>query len=250
MGINVNLNYSTLFSSLSSNSFTSSNAGSSMNFLSDYASLKNGSYKKLLNAYYAKNNAENISSSNSKDNAKTLASIDTAADALKESADKLISRGSQSLFNKKDITTTDENGVKTTKKDYDMDAIYKAVKGFTDNYNSLLDATTDSNSNNILRNSLSMTNTTKAHSKMLAEVGITVGKDNKLSIDEEMFKSADMTTLKTLFNGNNSYAYKISASASKIDFYAQSEAQKGNTYTLNGSFSNPYSSGNIYNSFF
>ncbi len=37
---------------------------------------------------------------------------------------------------------------------------------------------------------------TKANSNMLSKVGITIGTDNKLSIDETSFKKADMNTVK------------------------------------------------------
>ena len=52
MSINIQAktNYSFLFSGLSS---TASNAASS-NWLADYASIKNGSYAKLMKAYYGK----------------------------------------------------------------------------------------------------------------------------------------------------------------------------------------------------
>ena len=54
MSINIQAktNYSFLFSGLSS---TASNAASS-NWLADYASIKNGSYAKLMKAYYGKEN--------------------------------------------------------------------------------------------------------------------------------------------------------------------------------------------------
>ncbi len=48
MSINVNAknDYSFLFSGMSGSS------GANLNFLSDYASIKNGSYGKLLKSYY------------------------------------------------------------------------------------------------------------------------------------------------------------------------------------------------------
>ena len=93
MSINIQAktNYSFLFSGLSS---TASNAASS-NWLADYASIKNGSYAKLMKAYYGKeNNASKTAASDitkkdtTKETAKkALAKVETATDALKESAD-------------------------------------------------------------------------------------------------------------------------------------------------------------------
>ena len=88
MSINIQAktNYSFLFSGLSS---TASNAASS-NWLADYASIKNGSYAKLMKAYYGKeNNASKTAASDitKKDTTtetakKALAKVETATDAL------------------------------------------------------------------------------------------------------------------------------------------------------------------------
>ena len=73
-----------------------------------------------------------------KDSAKTLSSIESAAEELKKSADALTAKGSKSVFNKVDIETKDENGVTSTTKGYDTNAIYKAVSDFVDDYNSVI----------------------------------------------------------------------------------------------------------------
>lgn len=262
MGISINVNtkqdYSYLFQSLS----TGSGSGlGNLNFLSDYAAIKNGSYGKLMKAYYAKDSSDSTSvSSANKNNTKTtstaadttetLAKIQKSADGLKESADALITKGKDSVFKEKDITTKDENGVETTTKGYDTDAIYSAVSDFVKDYNELLDNAGDANSTNVLNKTLSLVNMTAANEKLLSEVGITVGEDNSLSIDEKAFKSSDMSTVKTLFNGNGSYAYRASAQASLIDFAADNESNKANTYTMNGTYSNNYSMGSIMDTMF
>ena len=48
----------------------------------------------------------------------------------------------------------------------------------------------------------------------------------KFYLDEEKFKAAEMSTVKTLFGTNGSYAYGISTKASFIEMYAKSDAQK------------------------
>ena len=245
MSINLNLNYESLFSSLSSSSSSSGTSGLSSINLSDYASIKNGSYGKLMTAYYAKTDSE-TSSSTSTDSAKTTAAIQSSSDALVKSADALLEKGSDSLFSKKDVTTTDKNGKETTTYGYDTKAIYDAVSDFTDDYNSLIENSADSNNTNVLRQAASMTSTTTAYSDLLASVGITIDSENKLSIDEDTFKAADMTTIKSIFNGTGSYAYQMSAKASQIDYYATREAEKANTYDSNGSYSSSNSSGSIF----
>ena len=262
MGISINVNtkqdYSYLFQSLSTNS--GSGMGN-LNFLSDYAAIKNGSYGKLMKAYYAKDdqrstsavskdNNEVKSTSTAEDSVKTLSAIQKSADGLKESADALIEKGKDSLFKEKDITTTDENGVATTVKGYDTDAIYKAVSEYVTDYNELLDSADDANSTNILNKTISLVNLTAANEKLLGKVGITINDDNSLAIDKKAFQSADMSTVKTLFNGSGSYAYRASAQASLIDFAADNESSKANTYTINGTYSNNYSMGSMLDTLF
>lgn len=258
MGMNISSkpDYSYLFQSLSNNNSSSSSMGN-LNFLSDYASIKNGSYTKLLKAYYAKTgdtgttssslstNTNKQSISTAADSAKTLSGIEKAADDLKESADALITKGSKSVFTKKNVTTTNEDGFENTTKEYDTDAIYKAVSQFAQDYNSLVDKAGDSNTQNILSKTESLVNMTKSNEKLLSQIGITIQEDNTLSIDEETFKKADMNTAKSLFNGSGSYAYRVSAQASLIDYAASRESSKANTYTGSGTYSNVYSSGNL-----
>lgn len=256
MGISINVNakpdYSYLFQSLTTSSGSSLG---NLSILSDYASIKNGSYGKLMKAYYAKDNSststvskavnQKKSISTASDSSKTLSGIEKSADALKESADALLITGSKSVFAKKSVTTKDEYGFDTTTKEYDTDAIYKAVSDFTTDYNNLINKTEDSNTASIQRRTATLVNATKSNEKLLSNIGITINEDNTLSIDEETFKKADMNTVKTLFNGTNSYAYNVSAQASMIDYSASTESAKANTYTGFGTYSNSYSTGSI-----
>lgn len=262
MGISINVNqkqdYSYLFQGLS----TSNSGGfGNLNFLSDYAAIKNGSYGKLMKAYYTetgsnkstssiKDKAEDKSISTASDDAKTLAGIEKSAEGLKESADKLLETGSDSVFKKVNVTTKDEQGFDNTTKEYDVDKIYDAVSAFTKDYNQMLEVAGDSNTTSVLNKTVSLVNMTEANENLLSKVGITIGEDNTLSIDEETFKAADMNTVKSLFNGTSSYAYRVSAQASLIDYAATREGTKANTYTGTGTYSNAYSTGNLINALF
>lgn len=224
---------STLFSSASS-----AKSGTT-DILSDYYSIRNGSYKKLLNAYYSiddnKKTKVTASTSTSSDTTKTLSAIKSSTDALKESADALLKTGSKSLFK------TDASGK------YDVDSIYKAVDSFVKNYNEVIDSTEESNTKNIANTSLSMMTSTKINANSLSKIGITIDKDGKLSLDEKTFKEADMGRVKSLFNGNGSFGYLTSARASMINYYASSEATKSNTYTGSGTYTYNYSAGDMIN---
>lgn len=256
MGIRINVNarqdYSYLFQSITT---SRGNSLGNLNFLSDYASIKNGSYGKLMKAYYAKDAADKTASegkdtetkknsiSTAADSAKTLSEIEKAADAMKESADSLLVKGSKSVFRKK-------NEKATVSEEYDTDAIYKAVSGFVTDYNDLLSKTSAASSKNLQSKADTLAAVTSANAKLLSRVGITVNSDSSLSLDEEVFKKSDMGTVKNLFGTTGAYGYKVSAQASMIDYTAAKESTRSNTYTANGTYSNVYSAGNILNSFF
>lgn len=257
MNINASsLDMNVLFSSLNS---TNSSSGSSSifsatgvgstNWLSDYMSIKNGSYLKLMKAYYAKTDSTSTtntsSTSISSDSSKALAIIEDNAEKLSDSADSLLVTTSKSLFNK--VSTTDEKGVTT--EEYDMDTLYNAVNSFVTNYNSVIESSDDISSETVLQQTLSLTTLTDANSNMLNKIGITVNSDNTLSIDEETFKESNVTSVKSLFNEKGAYGYSVSVKASMINYYASSEASKSNTYTSSGTYSYNYSSGDILNSF-
>ena len=130
---------------------------------------------------------------------------------------------------------------------YDTDKIYKAVKSFADDYNSMLDTAGRSSTNRISQSVSSMKNETSYNEKALKEIGITVDeKTGKLSVDETTFKSADTEKIKNLFNGTGSYAYSVATKAAMTESYAKSEAAKSNTYTKNGTYNYNYNSGNIF----
>ncbi len=256
MSINIPMinDYSYLFSGLGSSSRSSSLGN--LNFLSDYASIKNGSYAKLMKAYYSKDAGDEVKklgsnsiSSLTKEENKKLAKVQTATDALKESADALLATGKDSLFEMKDITTKDENGIETTTRGYDKGAIYKALEGFVKNYNSVIDAVDNSGNDAVSDRAVSLAGATIANLGSLNKIGITVNEDMKLDLDQKTFEGADMSTVKALFNGVGSYGYRASAQASLIDYAAQRASTAG-TYNQSGTFTNGYNNGSLFNSIF
>ncbi|MBE5894078.1 MAG: hypothetical protein E7285_00255 [Lachnospiraceae bacterium] len=78
-----------------------------------------------------------------------------------------------------------------------------------------------------------MTDTTDANKKVLAKIGIEVGKGNKLELDEETLRKADIGTLKMLFTGYNSFADKVSMKARSI---SAASSKAGVTYTSDGKY--------------
>ncbi|MGN0341912.1 MAG: hypothetical protein ACI4DO_03885 [Roseburia sp.] len=238
---------STLFSSLNTGSGSSNTLSGLYGInVTDYTTIRNGSYGKLMKAYYSdKDLPISQSTSTAKDSSNVLARVENSAENLKEAADDLLTVGNKSVFNKVDIKDEDGN----VKKDYDTDAIYKKVNAFVTKYNSMIESGGDSNTTGVLTAVSSMVNRTEQNSSLLSQIGISIDEDNKLTLDEDTFKKSDMTIAKSLFNGTGSYGYQISAQASMANFYAENEAAKANTYTSSGLYTYNYTTGEIYNSY-
>ena len=230
-------NYSFLFQNLNSNSTGSTN----LNFLSDYMSIKNGSYGKLLKAYYSPERSKEVASlangkvkSESSEDTKKLAEVQKTTDNLKDSADALLATGTKGMFREEKMTDED----------------YKAVESFVKDYNSVVSAAGKTDSKSIQQRASSMVYATAVNSKLLSKLGITMKEDNTLNLDKDSFMKADVSTAKSLFQGNDSYGYNVSAQASLLNFTADSEASKANTYTANGRYGNNYNMGNLFNAYF
>ena len=133
--MNINLSglkqdYSFLFSGMNSSKNSSSNLFTSVN-LSDYNSIKTGTYGKLLKAYYKKDDTEDKKDTTSKKpttnkveeaSVKELKEVQTEANGLRDSATALMQKGSKSVF-----------------KDEDMKKVYSAVSDFVSDYNSVVE---------------------------------------------------------------------------------------------------------------
>ena len=240
---NVNTNYTDIFSSMMGTSGTDNNAFS----LSDYMSIKSGSYGKLLKAYYKKQDAGTAESA--EEEKKQLSLLKTKADNLKNSMLDLMD---EDLFEKKTIKTKDEKtGEETEKVDYDWDAITKAVNSFVDSYNAIISATGESDNKKVLRNATWLTQMTEANSNLLSKVGITIGEDNKLKVDADVLKKANVNTLKVLFQGAGSYADKVVQKAAQIGNAAvQGTSAGGSSYTNNADYKKLTSSGYLFDNTF
>lgn len=258
--------YGGLFGSSSmGNSFMSSFYSN----LGQYASVKSGAYAKATRAYYGKNTA--VDSTNTKNSTNSTSSADkstsksssytsaysktntdnvalttakTEASELTEAAKKLTSSGKDSVFAKD--------------KEYNKDDAYKAVSNFVKEYNDTVTALGGTKNTSVSNAGNSMKRMTDVMSNSLSKIGITVGKDGKLSVDETEFKKADESKVKSLFNGSGSYAGIVSSSSSRIEQQASNEISKYNnnstynnsTYNNSGSYYNYYNSGLLYNGYF
>lgn len=228
-----NFNISSMFGGFGSN-----NSLGSFNF-SDYASIKNGSYGKLMKSYYAEQKKSTRAEKTDKDtsskiNRKKEAAIDkTGLTQMKKEADGL----------KTAAEALNEDALwKQTDGKYDMDKIVSAVKTFANEYNDTLNQAAKVNSKDIAQDVRYMNSMTNTMSKALSKIGVTVGTDGKLSVNEDELKKANVTSIKSLFAGSVSYGYQISDRASEI---ARDTVMNSSVYGSNGALSSSLS--NMFN---
>lgn len=242
---------SALFAGLN-NSFSGTSLSYGIDFTT-YNSIKNGSYSKLMRKYYSNQASESTNGATANKNTGKVHSIDIQknnATVNRDNAASLVDSASElkkySLWSKVDKTDKDGN----TTKEYDTDKISKTVSSFVKDYNSLVSSAADSSSRYVLNSASNMVNYTRANADLLKKIGISVGSDNKLTVDEDKLKASDMAVVKSVFKDSGSFGQTISAKASTIYGNAVSqlsELSTKNSYTSNGLYS--YSSGYTYNQY-
>ncbi len=218
--------------------------------LSQYNSIRSGAYRKAAKSYYktAQSNGQtNETESANKPGSKPNSKVDTAGVSLSttKAAAKDLASSAQKL------SSNDKNGVFADKSKYDKDEAYKAVNDFVNKYNDTVDALKKTTSTGVNNAGNSMTRMTDVMSKGLSKVGISVGSDGKMSIDEDAFKKANASDVRSMFNGKGSYASIVESSASRIATQATNQINQtsGSMYGVDGYF-NSYSSGAMYNNYF
>lgn len=202
----------------------SSYGSSLLSSLGDLQMIQRGVYKKALKSYYASQatnkdsgTAETIKDSGTADSTTSLSNLKSSAKRLYDSANDLKNANYSSNAKPEDLLDK--------------------AKSFVNDYNSTLTNTKNMNSYSILQTAVWGTEQMNISEGLLNKVGITIGENNSLSIDEEKFKSAKMSDLKALFGGSGSLADRISQKASTL--YNQSTNQlavnQGKmTYTMFG----------------
>lgn len=180
--------------------------------LGDMGLMKSGVYTKMLKSYYEKvgNDKETTKSSSSSDNSPTWDDIrkryvtpEVKVDAKDTEAEKALS----SVKSTSKTLSTDASALANM--DFDKssrDEIYDAVKKMADSYNAVVDSAKKSSLTSISKSVSWMTDDTKARAKQLEKMGITIGTDNKITVDKDKFAKANLTDIKSLFKGSGGLA--------------------------------------------
>ncbi len=196
--------------------------------LGDYNTIRSGSYKKLLSAYY--NNVDTKKDSSSKKIKKNTTKVETESQqytTTKKYADKL-TKASEALVGNKKADLYKEGK---------EDELVAAVKSFASSYNTLVENTSSSNATSISDIASTMESNTRAYSKSLEQIGIKVGKDNKLTVDSETLKSADKATVKNLLGGTSSFVGSTMRLSAQVGAAAVTAEKRISTYNSSGSYS-------------
>lgn len=170
---------------------TSSEFNTLYNGLGDYGTVKSGTYNKLLKAYYKKVQGSNEKSEEiilKKQQSSEEKATAVAASSLKYSSDALTS-----------LTYSEEN----------RSEIVNDVEQFVNSYNTAINVAKSSSVASVNKKGASLSNLSSSYSKVLDSVGITVNKDHSLSVNSDKLKSANLGTLKTIFQGNYSYSSQV-----------------------------------------
>lgn len=234
MGISIDVggkqDNSYLFQGLSS-----SNGGTAnLNFLSDYASIKNGSYGKLMKAYYStgqdsgtsvgskRSNTKNIlkKMEEEKKNPKVSKDVQTANSNLTSGLSNL--KSSISKLQSSATYTNTENGASAA------DKAVSAVKAFVSDYNNVVSAAKNSTLTGKTAYVANMMSATASNSDKLAEIGIKINANGTLEVNEAKLKTADLSKVQDLFSSDDIMSYG-SRLASRVQFAGTAASGKTDT---------------------
>lgn len=153
--------------------------------------------------------------------------LEKKADQLQKSAHSLAAKGEDSLYAKaKGSGSTEE--------------ICKEVEALVESYNSTMEIlrSSDGALNEYYRQMLQ--EAAEGNSKSLADVGITISKNGKMTVDADKLKAADVDSLEKVLGSSGDFTSKVSFLAGRISDNAQAGSR---------SLSSQYSAaGNLYSS--
>lgn len=225
MGISIDVgntgpDYSYLFQGLSSSGGSLGN----LNFLSDYASLKNGSYSKLMKAYYGTGQSTSTGASSDRKSRGSNVVDKIIEEKMHpkvskevQKANKDLSAGLSSLNSavstlRNDNTYTDTKDGKSA-----SDKVASAMKDFVTNYNNVVSTSKDSTLTSKTSYVANMMSSTAANADKLSEIGVTINANGTLTLSEGKLKEADISKVQELFSSDNILSYG-SVVSSRLQF--------------------------------
>lgn len=207
--MSMNQGYSTLFQSLS----TSKSGSGNMNFFSDYASIKSGSYKKLMKAYYGTGQSSSTTSAGTKSSTSNV--LDRileerrnpkVSEDVKEANSNLVS-GISSLKNSVSTLQNDNTYTNTENGQSASDKVVSAMKAYVSEYNDVVNASKRSTMTNKTAYIANIMKTTASNADKLSEIGVTINANGTLQLNEGKLKATDISKVQEMFSSKDSMSY-------------------------------------------
>lgn len=212
-------------SSTSGSIFSASNFG-------DLALMRSGVYTKLLKSYYSNIDEASDTKKSTSDTVTTIrdkVAKEKAAETQNSETNKVLS-GLKSAAKtlETDAKSLSEMDFDTTNKE----DLYAAVKKVVNSYNSVIDSAGKTDLTSVSQSITWMKTAANSRQTQLNNVGITIGTDGKLSLDEEKFNKARTLDIKSLMSGDSSYVASMSQRATGLYNLAanQISSSTGNTF--------------------
>ncbi len=216
--------YSHLFSSVGS---AAGNAASS-NWLGDYAAIKNGSYGKLMKAYYADSKGESAwqstgttaTSKSSKSNVLDRILEEKRHPKVSKEAQKAnaeLTSGLSSLKTSVSVLQNDKTYTDTANGQSAADKVVSAIKSYVSEYNNVVNAAKNSTLANKTAYVANVMSTSATNADKLSEIGITVNSNGTLDLDEAKLKEAGVSKVQEMSSSKNVMSYG-STVASRLQF--------------------------------
>ncbi len=172
------------------------------------------SLKDLLNSKALKNKSENYRSQFSDLYKKIYGISGDEEDSSSVSSAQSVKTASASAGNAAESMKAFANGLKYGG-DLDIDSYKAQAQSFVDSYNSMIDKVGNSDNGGVLQKGVLMVNTGKVYSNSLRRAGITVGSDNKLTLNSDL-SNVKASDVKFTF-GSNGFSDKVIQKAGQIN---------------------------------
>lgn len=218
---------------------SSSSGGGNSNFFSDYASIKNGSYRRLMKSYYGKANGAGSSSSGSKSRSNNV--LDKLLEEKKnpkvskevQEANANLTAGISSLKSSVSTLQNDKTYTDTPNGSTAADKTVSAVKDYVTSYNNLVTAAKGSTLTSKTSHVANMMSATAANKDKLAEIGVKVNANGTLTLNEAKLKAVDTSKVQEVFSKDDKMSYG-SAVASRLRFAGTASTTSTGTKTDTG----------------
>ena len=151
--------------------------------------------------------------------------MQTAAGQVKSSAEKLLKTGENSIFEQEDTAKAKEQAV-------------EEIKNFVNDYNILMGRLNSSSDATDSTYRKKLQDIAAAGKKELEKVGITIGKNGTLSLDDKKLKEAELSDEKSLFYTKGCLGEKVKTVSDLVYKHAKEKVQtlEKESYSLSANY--------------